>query len=70
VSKETVWEVGLVLVVVALLRWALLDQLKSRSGGRKLLWLEWDRGNRDIFWPCSARKNGYSNRFPGRNWGI
>jgi hypothetical protein len=63
-----VWVVGVeVGLAAALLRQALLDQLQSRSGGNRPLWVEQARGILGIFWRCSARRTGYLNRFLGRN---
>jgi hypothetical protein len=66
VTKEMVWVVGVVLVVV-LLRQALPDQLKNHSAGNTLLLAEQVHGNRDIFWQCSARRSGCLNRFLDRS---
>ena len=60
VMRKTVWVVELgVGLVAALLCRALLDRLKSHSGGSRLLWVEQVRGSRDIFWRCSARRTDY-----------
>jgi hypothetical protein len=62
-----VWVVGVVSVAVVLLRRALLDQLKSHSGGSIPLLAEQVHGNRDISGQCSARRTGYLNQFLGRS---
>ena len=66
VTKEMVWVVEVALVVV-LLRRALPDQPRNHSGGNIPLLAEQVRGNRDIFWQCSARRTGCLNRFLGRS---
>jgi hypothetical protein len=65
VTREKVWAVAS--VAAALLHQVLLGQLKIRSLGKRLLWVEQVRGNRDISWRCSAHRNGYWHRFLGRN---
>jgi hypothetical protein len=66
VMKEIAWVVGVVSVVALLCR-ALPDQLRNHSVGNILLLGEQARGNRDIFWQCSARRTGCLNRFLGRS---